>query len=90
MSEQKRVLRIKVSEGPKEKVNIRIPLGLAKVIGVGGIGKKLAEEQGIDLPEIMRRIDEIEDGKIVDVVDEQKGDHVEIFVETQVPAGAAR
>ena len=90
MSGEKRVLRVRVSEGMKEKVNIRIPLGLAKVIGIGGIGKKVAEEHDIDLPEIMRRIDEIEDGKIVDVVDEEKGDHIEIFVETQVPAGAPR
>ncbi len=86
MPESRRVLRIRVSEGTKEKVNIRIPLSLAKVVGIGGIGKKIAEEEGIDLPEIMRKIDEIEDGKIVDVVDEEKGDHVEVFVETQVPA----
>lgn len=90
MSEEKRVLRIRVTEGSKEKVNIRIPLGLAKIVGIGGIGKKIAEEQGIDLPEIMRKIDEMEDGKIVDVVDEEKGDHVEIFVETTVPAEAVR
>jgi hypothetical protein len=87
MSEAKREIRICVSEGTHEKVNIRIPLGLAKVVGLGGIGKKIAEEENIDLPEIMRKIDEIEDGKIVDVVDD-KGDHVEIFVETKTPVEA--
>lgn len=88
MSDAKRVLRVRVTEGTKEKVNIRIPLGLAKVVGIGGIGKKIAEEQGIDLPEIMRKVDELEDGKIVDVVDEQKGNHVEVFVESQILAEA--
>lgn len=88
MSDAKRVLRVRVTEGTKEKVNIRIPLGLAKVVGIGGIGKKIAEEQGIDLPEIMRKVDELEDGKIVDVVDEQKGSHVEVFVESQILAEA--
>ena len=85
MSDSKRVIRVRVTEGSTEKVNIRIPLGLAKVVGLGGIGKKVAETQGIDLPQIMRTIDELEDGKIVDVVDD-KGDHVEVFVEGAVPA----
>jgi len=88
MSDAKRVLRVRVTAGAREKVNVRIPLGLAKAVGLGGIGKKIAEEHGIDLPEIMRKVDELEDGKIVDVVDEQKGDHVEVFVESQVPAEA--
>lgn len=87
MSEAKREIRIRVTEGDHEKVNIRIPLGLAKVVGLGGIGKRVAEEEGIDLPEIMRKIDEIEDSKIVDVIDD-KGAHVEIFVETKTPVEA--
>ena len=88
MAEPKRMLRVHVTEKDQDKVNIRIPLGLAQIAGIGGIANKLASEQGINVAEILRGIDETPDGKIVDVVDEQKGDHVEIFVETQVPTEA--
>ena len=88
MAEPKRMLRVHVTEKDQDKVNIRIPLGLAKIAGIGGIANKLASEQGINVAQILRGIDETPDGKIVDVVDEQKGDHVEIFVETQVPTEA--
>ena len=91
MSDRKRVLRIHVAEGDKERVNITIPLGLAKLAKLGGVAEKLQERHGIDLEEILEDIDEIPDGKMIDVVDEQKGDHVEIFIETigrePVPAG---
>ena len=87
MSDSKRVLRIHVTDGDKEKVNIRIPLGLAKLAGLGGFAGKISEEQGIDVGEILRSIDETPDGKIIDVVDEQKGEHVEVFVETPAAAG---
>ena len=86
MSDRKRVLRIHVMEGDKNKVNVRIPLGLAKLAGIGGIADKLSKDQGIDVGAMLRGLDETPDGKILDVVDEQKGDHVEIFVETPVTA----
>ena len=88
MSDAKRVLRIHVTEGDKEKVNIRIPLSLAKLAGIGGIADKLTAEHGIKMSEILREIDALPDEKIVDVVDEQKGDHVEIYVETLVATPA--
>ena len=84
MSDAKRVLRIHVAEGGKDKVNVRIPLALAKLAGLGGIADKVSKEQGINIGEILRGLDETPDGKIIDVVDEQKGEHVEIFVETPV------
>jgi len=88
MSDTKRVLRIHVTDGDKEKVNIRIPLALAKLAGVGGIADKLTAEHGIKLGEILKGIDELPDEKIVDVIDEQKGEHVEIYVETIVATPA--
>jgi hypothetical protein len=88
MSDPKRVLRIHVTEGDNEKVNIRIPLGLAKLAGLGGFADKISKEQGVDVGAILRSLDETPDGKIIDVVDEHKGEHVEIFVETPVAAGA--
>lgn len=88
MSDTKRVLRIHVSEGDKDKVNIRIPMGLAKLAGVGGIANKITAEHGINLTEILRGVDTLPDQKIVDVVDEAKGTHVEIYVETPAAAPA--
>lgn len=86
MTDQKRILRIHVMDDEKDKVNIRIPLALARLAGIGGLADKLTKEQGINIGEILRAIDETPDGKIVDVVDEQKGAHIEIFVETPVAA----
>lgn len=82
MSDPKRVLRIHVAEAGTDKVNITVPLGLAKLAKIGGIAEKLSEKHGIDLEEILDDIEEAPDGKLIDVVDEQKGDHVEIFIET--------
>lgn len=82
MSDRKRVLRIHVTEGDKERVNVTIPLGLARLAKLGGIAEKLEKRHGIDLDEILDDIDEMPDGKMIDVVDEKSGDHVEIFVET--------
>ena len=82
MSDRKRVLRIHVAEGDTERVNVTIPLGLAKLAKLGGIAEKLEERHGIDLGEILEGIDEMPDGKVIDVVDGKSGDHVEIYVET--------
>lgn len=87
MTEQKRALRIRVSKDEGDKVNMTVPLGLAKVLRFGGIAKALKKHNDIDIDEILGEIDEIPDGKIVDVIDEKSGDHVEIYVETKV-AGA--
>ena len=88
MSDAKRVLRINVTEDGRAKATVRIPLALAKLAGIGGIADKITAEHGIDVREILRRIDEMPDEKIVDVVDEEKGAHVEIFVESTVAVGA--
>jgi len=88
MTDQKRFLRIHVSGHDQDKVNIRIPLAIAKLAGLGGIAGKLSTEHGIDVAAILRGIDETPDGKIVDIVDEKKGDHVEIYIETQASAVA--
>ena len=82
MSDRKRVLRIHVTEGNKDKVNITVPLGLARLAKVGGIAEKLSERHGIDLEEILDEVEDAPDGKMIDVLDEKSGDHVEIFIET--------
>lgn len=81
MSDKKRVLRIRVTkDGKDEKVNVTLPLGLAKLAKFGPIAKEL-EKQDIDIDEILEDIDDLEDGKIIDVTDDKSGDHIEIFVE---------
>ena len=82
MSDRRRVLRIHVAEGDKERVNITVPVALARLARLGGIADQLTERQGIDLDEILTGIEERPDGKMIDVVDDKSGDHVEIYIET--------
>jgi hypothetical protein len=81
MSSSTRVLRIRVSKRGEPKVTIGVPLGLARFVRVGGVADQISARYGIDLDEILRGIEELPDGKIVDVVDEKSGDHVEISLE---------
>lgn len=72
-----RVLRIRVTEGGRQKVNMAVPLSLARHGRVSGLAR-IVGQFGIDLREVARDVAAV--GKIVDVVDED-GDRVEIFVE---------
>ena len=64
----------------KSKVNVNIPMGLA---GIGmRMGAKFAPDMaGIDIDELMRNVREGSQGKIIDVENEEDGEHVEIYVE---------
>ncbi len=78
----RRLLKIRVSEGGEEKVNVTLPLALARVAMkfVPEDAKKELDEQGIDVEELLSSIStEIPDGKLVDVKDGD--DSVEIFIE---------
>lgn len=84
MSQQSRVLRIRVTkQETEEKVNITLPLGLARLARMGGIAETIKQRHAVDIDKILDGIEETPDGKIVDVVDDKTGDHVEIFVETR-------
>lgn len=83
MTGNKRVLRVLVTNDDKQKVNITIPLGLARLARMGGVADRVAKEHGIDLDEIIRGIEDSPDGQLVDVVDEKTGDHVELSVEAR-------
>lgn len=73
-----RTLRIRVTEGGRQKVNVAIPLGLARLGRIGGFADKMAHQFGIDLREIVRDVQSA--GKVIDVVGDS-GDRVEIYVE---------
>ena len=74
-----RTLRVRVTEGGTQKVNIAIPLALARVgkVKLGGLVRGHLGKLGIDLDEVMRQAERT--GRIVDLVDGP--DRVEIFVE---------
>jgi hypothetical protein len=64
----------------KAKVHVRLPLSLVNV-GLK-IGAHYTDElQGINLEELMEALSSCEGGKLVEVFDEEDGEHVEIFVE---------
>lgn len=75
-----RILRIRVSEHGKPKVNVAIPLAIARIgkmkLGAGLVSHHL-QKFGLDLDQLLREVETA--GRIVDINDEK--DRVEIFVE---------
>jgi len=73
-----RVTDVKTGES---KANVKIPASLAN------FGMKMAAKfapgsvDGLDMNQIIEAMKNRSEGKLVDVVDEEKGEHVEIFVE---------
>ncbi|MBI2324323.1 MAG: hypothetical protein HYU87_05125 [Chloroflexi bacterium] len=76
-----RVLRIRVSEHGKQKVNVAIPLAIARIgkmkLGASGLVRGHLQKFGLDLDELLREVESA--GRIVDINDDE--DRVEIFVE---------
>jgi hypothetical protein len=76
-----RILRIRVTEEGQQKVNVAIPLAIARIgkmkLASSGLVRGHLGKFGIDLDELLRNIDF--PGKIVDIADDE--DRVEIFVE---------
>jgi hypothetical protein len=76
-----RILRIRVSERGKQKVNVAIPLAIARIgkmkLGASGLVRGHLQKFGIDLDELLREVESA--GRIVDINDDE--DRVEIFVE---------
>jgi hypothetical protein len=76
-----RILRIRVTENGEQKVNVAIPLAIARVgkmkLASSGLVRGHLGKFGIDLDELLRSVDF--PGKIVDLADDE--DRVEIFVE---------
>ena len=77
-----RWLRVRVTDikTGRNKVNVNIPMGLVNV-GMK-MGARFAPEiEGAQLDSLMEAIRAGQQGKVIDVVDEEDGEHVEIFVE---------
>jgi hypothetical protein len=75
-------LRVRVTDmaSGRTKVNVNLPLGLMDA-GLR-IGAQYAPElQGLDLNQLISEVRSGASGKIIDVIDEEDGEHVEIFIE---------
>lgn len=83
MSNSGKWLRIRVTDMKtgKSKANVKIPAGLAD------FGMRMATKyapdtmEGLDMAHIIEAMKTGGESKLVDVEDEEKGEHVEIFVE---------
>lgn len=73
-------VRVTDTDTGKTRVNVRLPIGL---VGAGlKMGMKFAPEvEGIDPGIITEFLESGEIGQIVDVFDEEDGEHVEVFIE---------
>jgi hypothetical protein len=77
-----RWLRVRVTDtdSGKPRVNVRLPISMVSV-GLK-MGSKFAPQiEGLDPAELMQIIESGELGQIVDVFDEDDGEHVEVFLE---------
>jgi hypothetical protein len=73
-------VRVTDTKTGKARVNVRLPLGLVKA-GIK-LGRSFSPQmEGIDAEEIMQLIQSEASGQIVDVTDEDDGEHIEVFVE---------
>ncbi len=76
-----RYLRVLVSDlGGRQKVNVNIPMNLVTV-GLRMGARFAPEMDGLDIEDLMAAIRGGARGKIIDVTDDDSGEHVEIYVE---------
>jgi hypothetical protein len=77
-----RWLHIRVTDikNGRPKVNVNIPMGLVNV-GLKMGAKFAPEVEGLDVQQIADAVNSGMTGKIIDVTDEEDGEHVEIYVE---------
>jgi hypothetical protein len=73
-----RMFRVRVSDPltGRQKVNVNIPVGLANIAL-----RFVPEASGIDIDEIRQALAGGFSGRIIDVTDDDDGNHVEIFIE---------
>jgi hypothetical protein len=79
---ESRYLRIRIhnEKTGREQVNVNVPLHLVNV--AMRMGARFAPEmEGMDIEEVLEAIRQGARGKIIEVTDDEQGEHVEIFVE---------
>ncbi len=73
-------VRVTDTKTGKNKVSVNIPMGLVNV-GMKMGARFSPELEGMDFDEISELIQSGGQGKVMDVIDEEEGERVEIFVE---------
>ncbi len=75
--------RVRVTDlkSGRRKVNVNIPLSLVDVGLKMGAKFAPAGMEGLDMNHILAAIKSGGEGKVVDVEDEEDGEHVEVFIE---------
>jgi len=86
-TKKKRFLKVLVTKGEKPQVNVTIPFSLVNwgLNLASKMGKKTVNVEGNEIPIDMEELNKAMNdpnfsGKIVDIVDEEKGEHVEIEI----------
>lgn len=77
-----RWMRVRVTDTKtgKARVNVRMPVSLIKS-GLKMGARFSPEVEGLDMSQLMAFIDSGEVGQVVDVCDEEDGEHVEVYIE---------
>ena len=73
-------VRVTDTNSGKNKVNVNIPIGLVNV-GVKMGAKFTPEVEGFDLDTLMKAVRSGQQGKVIDILNDDEGERVEIFVE---------
>jgi len=73
-------VRVTDSETGRNKVNVNIPMGLVNV-GIRMGARFIPEDADIDIEDLFEQIRSGAHGKIVEVIDDESGEHIEIFIE---------
>lgn len=73
-------VRVRDLESGRNKVTVNIPLGMVK-LGMKIGGHFSPELNGLDWNELETMMNDMESGILVDVQDEEGGEHVQIFVD---------
>jgi len=73
-------VRVTDTNTGKVRVNVRLPVNLVNA-GVKMGARFSPEVQGLDMEQLMQYINSGETGQIVDVYDDEDGEHVEVFIE---------
>ncbi len=78
---KKKYLHIQILSEEKDKVNIKIPLALSKLLlkKDSRLNTKFSEKNNIDLEEVIKVLDETQSEELVDI-ESSNGDIVKIFI----------
>ena len=79
---QGKFIRVKVTDtdSRKSRANIRVPINLLRVASKFG-GNFNLDIDGVTIDEIQDSINSGLTGKIVDIYDDDEGEHVEVYIE---------